>query len=133
MLWNDSNYRPTIERRIRKSSDGGGNHEWFKVSQTPKLKELGVSMDEIHSMVTPTESLRWRIPVDANHPLSGQAGGHRIMDSVTGEVTAPGSGLFDSELDTAIINANSIDQLYNNVYRLRDRWQIAEHLLPNRN
>ena len=44
-------------------------------------------MDEIHSMVTPTESLRWKIPVDVNHPLSGQAGGHRVVDDVTGKVS----------------------------------------------
>lgn len=47
--------------------------------------------------------------------------------------TAPGFGLFHSELDNAIMNASSIDELYRNVYQLRDRWQITEHLLPNRN
>ena len=89
-------------------------------------------MNEIHSMVTPTERLRWKVPLDADHPLAGQPGGHRIVDPVTGEVTAPGSRLYHSELDDVIENANTIDELYDGVHQLRERWRIPEDLLPPR-
>lgn len=46
--------REIIERNIRHP---GGLHEWLKVSQTPKLKQWGVSMETIRDARTPTAEM----------------------------------------------------------------------------
>jgi hypothetical protein len=100
-------------------------HEFLMVSRAPKWKEWGVTTNQVHvDYAVPTEKLRWTIPSDLDHPLAGQLGGHRIVDNITSDLTAPGSKTFHLELDDIISNSSSVRQFDEGLQVLYERWQI---------
>lgn len=118
----DKKIRRKIENGLRAD---GGMHEFLMVSRAPKWKGWGVKTQQVHvDYAVPTEKLRWVIPEDLDHPLRGQLGGHRIVDDVTGKVTAPGSTTFHLELDTLITNSSSLRQFDDGLRALYERWQV---------
>lgn len=50
-IWADKAAKKVISGRLRYP---GGQHEWLKVSQTPKIKSWGISLQDIHTLRTRT-------------------------------------------------------------------------------
>lgn len=81
----------TIENRIR---NGGGEHEWLKVSQQLEHKRLGFSMKEIQDWVTATRNAEGPLPQP-----TAQGDIRWRHSSTTGRGAGPGSTTMHKALD----------------------------------
>ncbi|WP_252371769.1 RHS repeat-associated core domain-containing protein, partial [Pseudoalteromonas sp. S558] len=109
-----------IRRKIENGLRGdGGMHEHLMVSKAPHWKKWGVTVEQVHNDYSvPTEKLKWTIPG------SSTQGGHRILDSETKEVSAPGSTTFHKQLGEAIDQSSSLEQFDEKLNGLKDTWKI---------
>lgn len=123
-------YLYSSDKRIRRKIENGlradgGMHEFLMVSRAPKWKEWGVTAEQVHvDYAVETEKLKWTIPLESEHPLKGEPGGHRIVDDLTGEVSAPGSTTYHLELNQVIDDSSSLEQFDERLDVLNDRWQV---------
>ncbi len=110
--WADPAIREKIEARIRHP---GGLHEWSMVSETPKFKEWGFTMDGIKEFRSRIADLSW------THPVTGEIGRHG----------GPGSGAFHRELREMIRGAEDPAAFRQGVDALLERWKIDPDILPD--
>jgi RHS repeat-associated protein len=111
----DAGHYGTLAARMRGER---GMHEFLQVAEMRRLKEWRVSMDDVHRITVGTEEMRWI------NPVTGQRGGHRIVDEMTGQVTAPGSKTFHEAQRGLIQKCGSLDEYLSKLDELMDIWQV---------
>lgn len=94
LIWSDPSIKGAISRQLR----AGGEHEWLKISQTPKLRRMGANAEDIFDVTTPTDKVNF-LNIGPDH----ENGSHHSSRAST---------LAHMELDDMIEDSDTLDDYY---------------------